>query len=147
MTIKLNQIYESKVPHRSFDGNNSFLLFVPDLRKGAALGPEGEKLMLGPAQRRLLENVAIPLHNVDNKDGIKRKMLGQLLEVHEFPETLRRAGFGAGLLIYAERGDILKSGDVLSVIDQPQILESLKGVIEKHNEKVQSRMNTVSAMP
>ena len=149
MTIKLNQIYSSKVAHRSFDGAYCNLFLIPDKRKGSAFGPNGERIMLNVHQRNLLEPVELLLHNLENRDAIKQKMIGNILEVHEFPDSVKRSGFGAGLIVNAQRGETISADDVISVIESDLLIQSIKPALDKHNEIVMVKMNnnTVAATP
>lgn len=149
MTIKLNQIYESKIAHRSFDGSYSNLFFIPDRRKGSAFGPNGEKIMLSAHQRHLLEPVDVLLHNIENKDAIKQKMIGKVIDVHEFPQSVQRSGFGAGLLLTADHDDVIKGSDIVSLIEHESMLEPIRTAVARHNDIVMKNRvdNSVAAVP
>lgn len=136
MTIKSDQIFFSRAPHRTFEGEDCNVLFIPDRRKGGALSPNGQKLMLGVHQRKQLEAIDVLVHNNVNKEQIKQKMKGTLLEIHEFPDSLKVAGFGAGLLVKKETGDVLMPDDIISLVDSSKVLSMLKEPIEVHNNKI-----------
>lgn len=138
MSIKSNQVYYSRAPHRTMDGRDCNLLFVPDKRKGGAFGPNGEKIMLGAYQRGLLKESPLLVHNSTNKDEIKQKMIGNSLKLHEFPIAMQRAGFGVGLLLKEDAGDIIMPDDIISMIESKQVFDMLKAPIESHNAKIKS---------
>ena len=119
------------------DGKDCHLLFFPCKRKGGAFDPFGSKVMLGAYQRGLLKESPLLVHNSTNKEAIKQNMTGNTLRLHEFPEYMQRSGFGVGLLLNDNAGEIIMPDDVISMIDSRQVFEMLSVPIETHNAKLE----------